>query len=511
MRTSSLASAAAVGLAVAAAAQTPAPIAQLSMGLRAAPQVQLQLDVACRAVRGAADRPLVVWAENQGTPLQPPYDREAAAAWLGRHAGVLGLAGLSPAFVRTGEWQGCEVWTFELRRDDLVLFDADVSLYWQGGTCLGILNRTPPMRSLPAAEAARPASGAVLYALRDGSDAVVVASRRETVTTTHKVTEIVRGATVLHRIHEQLVWSQAPQAATITEYTFAGMDFPDQIWADSKGLIWFSEPQVGRVSVFDPTANTFRSFPTPGFTGNDGLQVDDQDRVWFGLYTNGNGLGVIDATTGAFTRYAPPYSGAQMAIPTQTTSGTILVSDHIAEKVSEFEPKTGTWRGTITMPGGSYPVGGTLERETGNVYYPLYTFNGLGRWSPGATSITRIAAPSPSGPAFCGIHDGKVYFTYWLTNRLGVYDTKTGAFNEYVWRAGENGGPMAMAPNGHAVIGTRNRGYIAIFDPITLTFTDYVIPSVNSGLKDGLTVAPDGVIWFTLTFTHNKIAKLVLP
>lgn len=511
MHKTALAGAASLGLMLAATAQPPTPIARLSMGLRVAPQQELQLGVACRAVYDGSGNPSLVWAAQHDAPMTPPRDREAAADWLTRHAAPLGFAGLRPAFARAGDWHGCEVWTFELFRDDLVLFDAEVSLYWEHGTCIGILNRTPKITTLPAVDAPRPDGEAVLYALRDQPGVIVLAMRRAVLTPTHTITEIARGEAVLHRIYEQREWALTPQAATITEYTFAGMNFPDQIWADSKGLIWFSEPQVGRVSVFDPTTNTFRSFPTPGFGGNDGLQVDDKDRVWFGLYNSGNGLGVIDAATGAFTRYPPPYSGAQLAIPTQTTVGTILVTDHIAEKVSEFDPTTGTWRGTITMPAPSYPVGGTLERETGAVWFPLYTFHGLGRWTPGATSITRFAAPSASGPAFVGIHDGKVYFTYWLTNKLGIYDTKTGLFTEHLWRGGEMGGPMAMAPNGHAVVGTRTRGYIAVFDPITLTFTDYVIPSVNSGLKDGLTVAPDGVIWFTLTFTHNKIAKLVLP
>ena len=61
------------------------------------------------------------------------------------------------------------------------------------------------------------------------------------------------------------------------------------------------------------------------------------------------------------------------------------------------------------------------------------------------------------------------------------------------------------------VVGTRNRGYIVVFDPKTSTFADYVIPTANPGLKDGLTVAPDGVIWFTETLSAHKIAKLVLP
>ena len=500
-----------LGLSFLVAAQPPEAIARLGMGLRMLATRDLDLDVPCRALADASGNPMLLWALDQARPLALVQERIAAERWLLAHAGVLGFSGFEPVFARSSAWHGCDVWTYGLVRDGLLLFDAEVSLYFADRACIGLLNRMPKVTGLPAASAPRPEGRAVLFARRDTPGVILLAAVREQTTTAHRITEVVHEGAVLHRIQEQLHWPTTPQAATITEFTFPGMNYPDQIWADSKGLIWFSEPLVGRVSRFNPTTNTFQSFATPGFRGNDGLQVDDRDRVWFGLVANGHGLGVIDATTGVFTRYAPPYAGAQMAVPTQTSRGTILVTDHLAERISEFDPNTGTWIGAITMPAGSFPTGGMLEPETGDVWYPLWTFHGLGRWRPGASTITRIATPSASGPAFCGVHDGRVYISYGLTNRLGVYDIRSGTFTEHVWRAGELGGPIAMAPNGHAVVGTRNRGYIVVFDPVTLTFTDYLIPTANPGLKDGLTVAPDGVIWFTETLNAHKIAKLVLP
>jgi streptogramin lyase len=510
-----LAIAAVLGFALTPAAQPPAPIARLSMGLRTAPQQSVMLDVACSALRDATQNPLVLWATDATKPLAPPRERDGAAAWLGEHAAALGFTGFTPAFARQETWHGCDVWVYQLTRDGARLFDAEVSLYWEGTTCVGVLNRTPKIARLPADGAARPAN-AVLCAPRAADGAtdgeVVWAELRQSQTERHDVTEVLVGTQVVHRILEQRVWTAAPQVASITEYTFPGMNFPDQIWADSKGLIWFSEPSANRVSVFDPTTSQFRSFPATGYGGCDGLQVDNQDRVWFGLYNSGNGLGMIDARTGVFTRYPPPvYANQQLAIPTDSGRGTIYVTDHIAERISEFDPKTATWLRTVVMPAPSYPVGGTLEAETNDLWLPLYFFHGVGRLSPGGTTVTRFAAPSQGGPAFVGVHDGKVYYTNWLTNRLGVFDIRSSSFSEFAWRVGETGGPIAIAPNGHAVVGTRNRGYIAVFDPVAQTFVDYLIPTANSGLKDGLTVAPDGVVWFTLTIGPNKIAKLVLP
>lgn len=484
-------------------------IADLGMGLRVLATDELDLGQRCATIRDGTGNPMLVWAYAEGGALTVAKDRGAVEAWLATHAAALGQTGFTPAFARAGVWRGCDGWTFEFSRDGAPLFDSDVTLYFDGDRCVGLFNRMPRASSVdPTVRAGDGAS--IWYGRRDGSGAIVRARLVQSLTPTHRVTEVVDAGRVVHRMFEQREWTVAPQQAAMTEYTFPGMSFPDQIWADSKGLIWFSEPTPGRISVFNPNTNQFRSYPTTGWSSPDGFVVDDQDRAWFGLYASGHGLGKLDIPTGVFTRYAPPYSPANMAIPTPSGYGTLWVTDHSNEKVSEFDPKTSTWLRTISLPASTYPVGIHLESETNTAWSPLYIFQGLGKLPPGAPTMQRIAAPSQNGPAFGGVNDGKVYFTYWTANKLGVYDTKTNTFAEYLWRAGENGGPMFMAPNGHAVIGTRSRGYIAVFNPVTRTFTDYLIPTTSPGLKDGLTVAPDGVIWFTQS-SANKIAKLVLP
>jgi len=479
------------------------------MGLRTVPTDRVDLDVPCAATRDASGNPFLIWAEAKDADVPVPHDRAAAERWLREHAAALGHTGFTAVFARAGTFRGYDEWKFELERDGLRLFDADVSLYFDAdGRCLGLSNRVPRLGSVVA----KPAEGAgteVWYARRDDRGEVVRARLVTSTTETHRVTELFDTGRSVHRILEQLHWPAQAEQATITEYTSPGMVFPDQIWADSKGLIWFSEPPAARISVFDPNTGNFSSHPTTGWSSPDGLVVDDQDRVWFGLYSTDHGLGTIDIPSGRFTRYPAPYPGANLAIPTPSGRGTIYVTDHFSERISEFDPETGTWVRSITLPSPSYPVGAHLEAETQDAWFPLYFFHGLGRLTP-AGQFTRLQAPSSGGPAFGAANDGRVYFTYWLVNRIGVYDIAAGTFTEYVMRAGEVGGPMAMSPTGEAVIGTRNVGYIAVFDPVTRTFTDYRIPTGGSGLKDGLTVAPDGTVWFTESGS-NKIAKLVLP
>lgn len=489
-------------------AQPPAPLGDLVLGLRSRPSEALDAGFAGRALRDGTGNPQLIWSELAGRTVPLRHSKDEILSWLSAMGAALGHGSLDHRFAQASQWRGLEVWHFELVRDGVVLFDAETCLYWQGDRCLGITNRCPKLGPIPTLPAER--DGIVLYALPGHSGTIVVAELRVSLDATHRTMEIVHAGKVVHRMLQQRNWATASPTATITEYTPPGAVFPDQIWADSKGLIWFSDPNANAIVVYDPTANSFKSHPTTGYTLPDGLSVDDKDRVWTGLYGVNNGLGMLDAVTRTFVRYPPPsYTNAQLAIPTPTGRGTILVTDHFAERVSEFDPKTATWLRSEVLPPASYPVGAALEPETDDGYFPLYSYHGLARLTP-TGPITRIAAPSLSGPAFAGVHDGKVYFTYWSANKLGEYDTKTNTFVEYLWRAGELGGPMAMAPNGCPVIGTRSRGYIAIFDPLTKTFTDHLIPTTSPGLKDGLTVAPDGVIWFTESGAR-KIAKLVLP
>ncbi len=493
-------------------AQPPAQVRDLVMGLRVLASEALDLGVEARALRDASGVPFFIWREGDVRELAVPRDRAQAAAWLTTHARALGHGTLQARFADASTWRGLEVWAFTLTHDGVPMHDAQARLYWGDEGCLGILNRCPRLGPLPDVSAVKNDPTARIYVDPAGG-APVVAHLRTTTDAKHRKHELFAGGRAVHTVFEQLAWDPAPQAAVITEYTFAGMNFPDQIWADARGRIWFSEPPGNRVTVFDPNTLAFTSYPTRVGTTvygqPDGLAVDDQDRVWTGLYTSTHGLGVHDVTTGVFTRYAAPYPNAAMAIPTPTMHGTIYVTDHANNRISELDPVTGTWVRSEVLAAGTYPVGGMIEPETGDAWFTLYTFNGLGKLSPGKP-IVQIPTPSRTGPAFAGVHDGKIYYTYWSENKLGEYDTRSGTFVEYLWRTGELGGPMAMAPNGHVIVGTRSAGYIAVFDPLTKTFTDHKIPTASPGLKDGLTVAPDGTIWFTES-GRNKIAKLVLP
>jgi streptogramin lyase len=334
-----------------------------------------------------------------------------------------------------------------------------------------------------------------------GPDRLVVAHRRRSETADHFVVELVEAVTagggdVLSRELTQKPRGGTDATATFSVFTFGG--FPDQIAADSKGTIWVSDPIQHRLLAVDPQTGAATTHATAPWTQPDGLCVDDQDRVWTGLYTSGGGLGRFDAATSALTRFAPPYANATFAIPTWTARGTIWVTDHLSTRITPFQASTATFGTSVVLPASSWPVGGAYEPETGDVFVPLYQTNGLAQIRANALLAVR-PTPVGAGPAFAAAANGKVWFTYWSSGQLGVLDVRTLAFTTFNVVPGGQMGPIDVGPNGHVYVGTRSTGQIVDFDPVTNTSINYAIPSGSWALKDGLTVAPDGTVWFTST------------
>lgn len=200
-----------------------------------------------------------------------------------------------------------------------------------------------------------------------------------------------------------------------------------------------------------------------------------------------------------------------MAIPKPSSQGTLWVTDHSANRISEFDPSTSTWVQSLVMPTpGCWVVEGDEDALTSTFYYTCYSANKLAI-KPLGQPIAETVTPGFGGPAFPVVSNGVAYYSLWSAPALGAYDIATGQHTLYAHTLpAEVGGPIGALPDGRIVLGTRGSGYILVFHPAGATFDAYKIPTtVTSNLKDGLTIGPGNVVWFTET-SANKIARLTL-
>ncbi len=83
-------------------------------------------------------------------------------------------------------------------------------------------------------------------------------------------------------------------------------------WSDSKGRIWVSEWNAGKVAVYVPTTNRWREWRIPGATPMPyAVYVDERDDVWLSDF-GANALVRFDPETKRFTRTRLPSSPANV-------------------------------------------------------------------------------------------------------------------------------------------------------------------------------------------------------
>jgi virginiamycin B lyase len=85
-----------------------------------------------------------------------------------------------------------------------------------------------------------------------------------------------------------------------------------RIWSDSKGRLWVSEWNSGQVSVFDPTAKTWKSWKLPGDRPRTyAVYVDETDKVWLTDFT-ANAIVRFDPATEKFQSFPSDKAGANV-------------------------------------------------------------------------------------------------------------------------------------------------------------------------------------------------------
>jgi virginiamycin B lyase len=83
-------------------------------------------------------------------------------------------------------------------------------------------------------------------------------------------------------------------------------------WSDSRGRIWISEWNVGKVGVYDPRRKRWREWQVPGANPMIyAVYVDEQDKVWLSDF-GANALIRFDPVSSSFTPVPLPSEGAEV-------------------------------------------------------------------------------------------------------------------------------------------------------------------------------------------------------
>jgi virginiamycin B lyase len=85
-----------------------------------------------------------------------------------------------------------------------------------------------------------------------------------------------------------------------------------RVWSDSKGRLWVSEWNAGRLGSYDPATRRWREWRLPGRSPQPyAVYVDDRDQVWLSDF-GANALVRFDPATERFTSFPLPTAGADV-------------------------------------------------------------------------------------------------------------------------------------------------------------------------------------------------------
>ncbi len=227
---------------------------------------------------------------------------------------------------------------------------------------------------------------------------------------------------------------------------------PHGVIVGPDGAAWVTDSGLNAIVRVDPTTEKVRTFPLPAGSGYANLNTaafDGNGRLWF---TGQAGyFGTLDPTSG---------------------------------KIEVFR-----------SPGGRGPYG-MDDAPDGIVYYASLAGSHIARIDSRTKTATVIEPPTENQGARRVWSDstGRIWVSEWNAGKLGVYDPRAGAWNEYKL-PGRNPRPYAVYVDELDKVWLSDFGSNSMvrFDPVSLRFESFPLPSDGASIRQIL--GRPGEVW----------------
>ena len=288
---------------------------------------------------------------------------------------------------------------------------------------------------------------------------------------------------------------------------------------DSQGNVWFGEMNVNKlVRLNSKTGLLLVCSPPKGSYGIMQTAIDAQGTVWY-TEQNANYIGKFDPTRQTFTTYPLDPASGHSAGPQDLAfdaAGKLWFTEVSGNRIGRLEPSTGAVT-TFTVP---VPAGSTtacpfsLAFAGGDVWYGDLCNGVVGRLDPASGAIQLYHPPTPHAQIFSMAADsqGRVWFTELEQGKLGMVDSRSGQVTEIAVPAtlGQASGLYAMtvAPNGDVWFATASANALVRYTPQTGAFAFYTL-SIPASIPYGLMLDRAGNLWFTADATPTNYVGML--
>jgi len=291
---------------------------------------------------------------------------------------------------------------------------------------------------------------------------------------------------------------------------------------DAQGNVWFGEMGQNALARLDPRTGAVQSWTPPNGRYNlMGVQTDAQGNVWFAEQV-GDYIGRFNPQTQTFTTYPLPATNGKNATPQDIVfdaQGRLWFDETVAGRIGRLDPATGaiqTWplpNDSATAP--AYPYGMALAAD-GSVWYGSLSGGVVGRLDPatGQVTIHHLASAQTQVFAMASDAQGRIWFTELLDDKLGVINTATGQIAELAipTPVGNRGAiyGVTVAPDGSVWFASAGVNALVRYIPATGAFTFFQLNTPNS-VPYGVALDTSGRnarLWFTADGQPNYVGVM---
>lgn len=269
------------------------------------------------------------------------------------------------------------------------------------------------------------------------------------------------------------------------------------------GSIWFTEEGANKIGRVNPKTERFKEYTLTEDSNASphGLAIDREGNVWYASYSGGF-IGKLEPTTGKITAFKMPDPKAKdLESLAFDSRGFLWFTLPTTNMVGKLDPASGEIK-LKPVPTENARPSGILVLKQGSPVFSEAASSKLGFIVATTFDIREFPLPPGSRARRLAVAaDGNsLYFTDFIGGNLGKLDISIGALVLFPSPSGPDSNPygLTITPDGmvwYTETGTQPNNIIR-FDPRVFTFSRAQIPFATGPVHD-LTATPEGLVYFT--------------
>jgi virginiamycin B lyase len=272
--------------------------------------------------------------------------------------------------------------------------------------------------------------------------------------------------------------------------------------------LWYTGQQSNTLGKLDPKTGTIKEYPVKiPDSGPHGLVADKGGNIWFTANYKGY-IGKLNLQNGEETEYPMPDPAARDPHSLVfDQKGILWFTVERSNFVGRLDPQTGAIRLKPSTTLNSIPYGIAVNSK-GIPFFCEFGTNKLASINPETMEITEHLLPQGARPRRLAIaSNDMVYYTDFARGYLGRFDPNIGKIEEWASPGGTESRPYGITITPDGVIWYSESGVkpntIVRFDPGMKAFERWPIPS-GGGVVRNMVSTPDGDLYIACSGV-NKV------